>query len=72
LPINNIRAQHKLSTWQEEKGKEILPQKNNNALEDLVGNEENEYHFPPPNRMMINMTSEFNDSHKKSLRGNHG
>jgi hypothetical protein len=22
--------------------------------------------------MMINMTSEFNDSHKKSLRGNHG
>jgi predicted house-cleaning noncanonical NTP pyrophosphatase (MazG superfamily) len=33
-----------------------------------VGNEENEYPAPDPNRTMINITNEFSDAHKQSLR----
>jgi hypothetical protein len=29
-----------------------------------VGNEENEYPVPDPNRMMLNMTNELNDVYK--------
>jgi hypothetical protein len=39
----------------------------NNSIEDLVGNEENEYPILEPNRTMINMTSELNDIHKINL-----
>jgi hypothetical protein len=39
------------------------PQKNNNSTEDFVGNEENEYPVPDPNRTMINITNELNDIH---------
>jgi hypothetical protein len=33
-----------------------------------VGNEENEYSFPDPKSIMISMTTEPNDIHKKSLK----
>jgi hypothetical protein len=45
------------------------PQKTNNSTEDLVGNEENEYPVPDPNRMMINMSNELNDNHKEFFKG---
>jgi hypothetical protein len=32
-----------------------------------LGNEENEYPVPDPDRMMINITNEFKDVHKKNL-----
>jgi hypothetical protein len=32
-----------------------------------VGNEENEYPVPDPNRKMINITNELSDHHKKNL-----
>jgi hypothetical protein len=44
------------------------PQKTNNSLEDLVGNEENEYVAPHPNRMIITMSNEFIDTHKEMLK----
>jgi flagellar capping protein FliD len=44
------------------------PQKSNNSIEDLVGNEENKYPVPDTNRMVINITNELNDIHKKSLK----
>jgi hypothetical protein len=45
------------------------PQKNN-SIEDLVGNEENEYPVPEPNKTMIN---DLSDAHKKiSQSGNNG
>jgi hypothetical protein len=40
------------------------PQKNN-SIEDLVGNEENGYPVPDPNKTMINVTNEPSDTHKK-------
>jgi hypothetical protein len=43
------------------------PQKTNKSLEDLVGNEENEYTLPDPRRTMINSTTELSDAHKKNL-----
>jgi hypothetical protein len=46
------------------------PQKN--SLEDLVGNEENEYQVPDPNRTVINITNELNDTLKISQREYHG
>jgi hypothetical protein len=46
------------------------PQKN--SLEDLVGNEENEYQVPDPNRTVINTTNELNDTLKISQREYHG
>jgi hypothetical protein len=33
-----------------------------------VGNEENEFSVPDPNRTMINITNELSDAHKKSLK----
>jgi hypothetical protein len=45
----------------------------NNSIEDLVGNEENEYPVPDPNETMINITNEISGTHKKiSQTGNHG
>jgi hypothetical protein len=38
-------------------------------MEDLVGNEENEYSVPDPNKTMINVT---NEPTKISQHGNHG
>jgi predicted nuclease with TOPRIM domain len=43
----------------------FIPQKNNNSIEDLVGNEENEYPVLDPNRIRINITNELNNVHKK-------
>jgi hypothetical protein len=41
-------------------------------MDDLVGNEENEYPVPDPNRTMINNNKELSDTHKKiSQRGNY-
>jgi uncharacterized protein YdeI (BOF family) len=34
-----------------------------------VGNEENEYPVPDPNKTMINISKEPRDTHKKSLKG---
>jgi hypothetical protein len=44
------------------------PQKTSNSIEDLVGNEENEYPVPDLNRTMLVMTNESNDIHKKTLK----
>jgi hypothetical protein len=41
------------------------PQKNN-SIEDLVGNEENEYPVVFPNGAMNNIKNEFSDVHKKN------
>jgi hypothetical protein len=47
------------------------PQRNN-STEDLVGNEENGYPVPDPNKTMINVTNEHSKAHKKiPQRGNH-
>jgi hypothetical protein len=43
------------------------PQKTNNSIEDLVGNEENEYPVPDPNITMTNITSKLSDTNKKNL-----
>jgi hypothetical protein len=48
------------------------PQKASNSTQDLMGNEENEYLVPDPNRMTVNMTYELKNIQKKmSQRGNH-
>jgi hypothetical protein len=48
------------------------PQKNN-LIENLVGNEENGYPIPDPNKTMITVTNEPSDAHKKIPQtGNHG
>jgi Skp family chaperone for outer membrane proteins len=44
-----------------------MPQQSN-STKDIMGNEENEYPVPDPNNTMINITNEFNDDHKKSLK----
>jgi hypothetical protein len=52
-----------------------MPQKKkkNNSVEDLVGNEENAYPIPDPEKTIINVTNDPIDAHKKiSQRGNHG
>jgi hypothetical protein len=41
--------------------------KTNNSIEDLVGNEENEYPAPDPNRTIINITNKLNDMSTKNL-----
>jgi cell division ATPase FtsA len=46
----------------------LTPQKTNNSIEELMGNEESEYLVPDPKRTMINITSELSDAHKKSLK----
>jgi hypothetical protein len=49
------------------------PQKTNNSIEDLVGNDKSEYPVPDPNRTMINITNEVRMPTKKNLsRGNYG
>jgi hypothetical protein len=40
------------------------PQKNN-SIQDSIGNEENGYQVPDPNKTMINVTKEPNDAYKK-------
>jgi hypothetical protein len=37
----------------------------NNSIQDSVGNEENEYLAPDLNKMMINVTKEHRETHKK-------
>jgi hypothetical protein len=39
----------------------------NNSIQVSVGNEENEYPAPDPNKAMINVTKEPSDTHKKKL-----
>jgi hypothetical protein len=43
------------------------PQKNN-SVEDVVGNEENGYPVPNPNKTRINVTNVSSDIHKKFLK----
>jgi hypothetical protein len=43
------------------------PQKNN-SIQDKVGNEENGYPVSDPNKIMINVTQEPSDIHKKSSK----
>jgi hypothetical protein len=45
-----------------------IPQNKKNSIDDLVGNEENGYPVPDPNKTMINVTNEPSDIHKKSLK----
>jgi uncharacterized protein involved in exopolysaccharide biosynthesis len=40
------------------------PQKNNNSIEDLLGNEGNEYLIPDPKRKIINMANELKEELK--------
>jgi hypothetical protein len=43
-------------------------QKKKNSIQDSVGNEENGYPVPDPNKTMINVTKEPSDTHKKTLK----
>jgi hypothetical protein len=44
------------------------PQDNKkNSIQDSLGNEENGCPVPDPNKIMINVTKEPNDTHKKNL-----
>jgi hypothetical protein len=43
-------------------------QKTNNSIEDLVGNEKNEYPVPHSNSTMINITNELSDAHENTLK----
>jgi hypothetical protein len=45
------------------------PQKNN-SIQDSVGNEENEYPVPEPNKTMLNITKEPSDAQKYHQRRN--
>jgi transcriptional regulator of heat shock response len=54
--------------WRRRRPGSPTPQNTKNSIEDLVGNEENEYPVPDPNRTMINITNEFSDTHKKTLK----
>jgi triacylglycerol esterase/lipase EstA (alpha/beta hydrolase family) len=54
--------------WGEEEGMEATlckKKNNNNSIENLVGNEENGYQVPDPNKTMINVTNEPRNAHKK-------
>jgi hypothetical protein len=44
------------------------PKKNSNSIQDSVGNEENVYPVPDPNKTMINVTKEFSDAHINTLK----
>jgi hypothetical protein len=50
------------------KGMETTLFKQNNSIQDSVGNEENGYPVPDPNKIMINVTKEPIDAHKNSLK----
>jgi hypothetical protein len=52
---------------EKKKARKSYPQETNNSIEDLVGNEENEYPVPNPNKAMMNITNELNDTHKNNL-----
>jgi hypothetical protein len=41
-----------------------LLKKKKNSIEDLVGNEENGYPVPDPNKIMINVTKEHSETYK--------
>jgi hypothetical protein len=43
------------------------PQKNN-LIQDSVGNEENGYPVPDPNKTVINVTKELSDTYIKTLK----
>jgi hypothetical protein len=56
-----------------EEGGQKIPntQKTNNSIEDLMGNKENEYPVPDPNKTLINITNELINVHikkKKTLK----
>jgi hypothetical protein len=44
------------------------PKKTNNSIKELVGNDENRYLAPDPNKTMVNITNETSDAHKNSLK----
>jgi predicted metal-dependent hydrolase len=52
--------------WEEE-GMETTLLKKNNSIQDSVGNEQNGYPVRDHNKMMINVTKEPSDAHKKTL-----
>jgi hypothetical protein len=50
------------------KGMETTLLKQNNSIQDSVGNEENGYPVPDPNKIMINVTKEPGDNHQKKKK----
>jgi hypothetical protein len=54
--------------WGEEEGMETTLLKKKNSIEDLVGNKENGYPVPDPNKTMINVTNQPSDTHKKLVK----
>jgi hypothetical protein len=50
---------------EKKKARQLYSSKGHNSIEDLVGNEENEYQVPDPKKTMTNITNELNDVHKK-------
>jgi hypothetical protein len=54
------------------KNDKIKGERKNISIQDLVGNEENVYPVPDPNKTMINVTNEPSDTHKNPSKGNHG
>jgi hypothetical protein len=63
--MKNIVAQHQVEQWEEEEGMETtLPKK----IQDSVGNEENGYPAPNPNKTMIDDTKEPSYTYKTILK----
>jgi hypothetical protein len=48
--------EHHRSMGKSRRQRNVIPQKTNNSIEDLVRNEVNEYSVPDLNRTMINIT----------------
>jgi hypothetical protein len=54
--------------WEEEGMETTLFNKNKKLIQDSVGNEENGYPVPDPNKTMINVTKEPSDTHINTLK----
>jgi glutamyl-tRNA reductase len=54
--------------WKEKRWKPLSSKKKKNLIQDSVGNEENRYPVPDPNKTIINNTKEPSDAHKNILK----
>jgi hypothetical protein len=67
--LKDIGSQNIIVEWGEKKRpRNPTCQKTNISIEDSVGNEENKYSVPDPNKTIINITNEVSDTHKNSLK----
>jgi hypothetical protein len=61
-------AQHQVERWEEERMEPNHSLQKSNSIQDSVGNEENGYPVPNPNKVMINVTKEPSDNYRKTLK----